>query len=593
MRKPNIQQIVNLGLLLLCASFNACNDPDPEIDHRAERLNAGMSMTEAPAGIQNELNMMGDMTNSSSRSDEEDRSEDYWATKPPIIGGTETEETSNPNMISWIESDLSRFGLFPPQDDESALPQGESLCAFQATPFILEHPWARAESGFRDLETWLSLFGTEYFLGPNDAYHLATQAIAHLEINHNQDDQALTSDQQHKNLPNIVLPTHVNDLPLYERARLWESARCYQLSDFQTPNSTPELEGVLLHEADAYEMYQHLIRTTLWRELEQSPGHRSIIGIRGAYPGSLNWHYNAPNQYNDTIVLLWRDEQGLAHIKEYPVNSDTGVYDFGTDSSSSLRANRHYPYINGWHRDYNALQINLSSYPVRDDTNNNGHWDSDRNGWLNGNADGQDYNRYGTGHNIHAGNESSPLAEALVNIASAGCQVIPGMENWIDFIGHAWTQLGDEVDYYLIDARDISPRFWQNCESSGTHACPHLIQSFPYLHQADTSLSQERWYTDYNCSDANESGPEIVYVTNLPSSGRLQIQVQTSDDSVDPDIYLLEGDDRRACHSRDHRLVETWLPPGRYVIIVDTWVDDNQSEKVGEYTLEVNWSPDP
>ena len=28
--------------------------------------------------------------------------------------------------------------------------------------------------------------------------------------------------------------------------------------------------------------------------------------------------------------------------------------------------------------------MGLSSYPVRDDSNKNGHWDSDRNGWLNG-----------------------------------------------------------------------------------------------------------------------------------------------------------------------------------------------------------------
>ena len=592
MRKFKTLNILSLALIIFCVALSACGDSESQISSRVNN-DASLSM---PASNSDTLNTetIDNSADYSTAGSEQESSEDYWATKPPILGGTEGEENTEENMIAWLEDNLDGYDLSPPQDTDSSLPPGESLCAFQATPFVLEHPWAQAGSGFRNSVNWLNRFDSELFLDPIDAYDLAPQPIAHLDIiDQSNEDLETTSRQESKDLPNIVLPSHVNNLPLYERARLWENPRCYQLSDFQTPSTSPQLEGVLLNEAEAYAMYQRLVRTTLWRELDQSPGRRNVIGIRGAYPGSLNWHYNAANQYNDTIVLLWKDEQGLAHVKEYPVNTDTGVYDFGTDNSSSLRANRHYPYINGWHRDYNALQIALPSYPVRDDTNNNGHWDSDRNGWLEGNADGQDYNRLGTAHNIHAGNASGLLEEVLINIASAGCQVIPGMENWIDFIGHAWTNLGDEVDYYLIDARDISPRFWQNCESNGTHACPHLIQEFPYRHQANTGLSQERWYDDYNCSDTNESGPEVVYVTNLPRSGRLQIEVRTSGEHIDPDIYLLEGDDRKACHSRDHRLIETWLPPGRYVIIVDTWVDGNNNEKVGEYSLEVNWSPDP
>ncbi len=593
MQTNNIKQVhfsYVSHLIMLCVLVIACDDSESQETDLMSMI-AGMEEISTAGSI--------DMQEGSSLAGNEQAgdsagTEGFWSTKPPVLAGSEM-EAGSVDMVSWIEGDLNHFDLRPPQNNDSMLPQGESLCAFQATPFVLEHPWAQSSNGFRDLEQGLTPFESNFFFESDDAYHLPTKAIRHMDLSKQSlAEQQFSHEDSAKDLPNIVLPSHVNNLPLFERARIWESPRCYQLSSFQTPSVEAELAGILLTEEEAYNMYQHLVRTTLWRELDQSPEHRNVIGIRGAYPGSLNWHYNAPNQYNDTIVLLWRDEQGIAHVKEYPVNTDTGVYDFGADNSSSLRANRHYPYINGWHRDYNALQIDLPSYPVRDDTNNNGHWDSDRNGWLEGNADGQDYNRLGTAHNIHAGNESGALEEILVNIASAGCQVIPGMENWLDFIGHAWTNLGDEVDYYLIDARDISPRFWQNCtEGAGSHHCPHMIQTFPYQHQGDTSLSQERWYNDYNCSDADESGPEIVYVTNLPRSGRIQVQVTTTDDSIDPDIYLLEGDDRRACHSRDHRLVETWLPPGRYAIIIDTWVDANQNEKSGQYTLEVNWSPDP
>ena len=165
--------------------------------------------------------------------------------------------------------------------------------------------------------------------------------------------------------------------------------------------------------------------------------------------------------------------------------------------------------------------------------------------------------------------------------------------DWLSFISEAWTGLGDEVDYYLIDARDISPRFWSSCETStGSHQCPHLVQSFPYIHRSNTELSQEREYDVYSCSSADESGPEVVYVMNLPESGRVRASISTESEDVDPDLYLLEGDDLNACRVRDHRQIETWLPAGRYVLIVDTWVNAEGRELSGEYTLRVEWAPE-
>ena len=232
------------------------------------------------------------------------------------------------------------------------------------------------------------------------AYHLEPAPIAHLSTTDdaliiNEDERGLNSPPLARNakLEGVVLPTHVNDLPLSDRAQAWTEARCYELGPFDSTRSDSQQGGVLLSEGDAYEVYVRLVQSTLWRSIDQSPNKRTIIGIRGAYPGSLRWHHNAPNQYNDSLILVWRDDLGDPHVREYPVNTDTGVYDFGVDNSSSLRANRFYPYINGWHRDYNAIQIALPAYPVRDDTNNNGHWDSDRNGWLDGPEPGEDYDR--------------------------------------------------------------------------------------------------------------------------------------------------------------------------------------------------------
>jgi len=144
-------------------------------------------------------------------------------------------------------------------------------------------------------------------------------------------------------------------------------------------------------------------------------------------------------------------------VREFPVHTDVGARDFGENSSSSLRPNRRYHHINGWHRStYNALYMIDEGYRVRDDTNHNGHWDSDRNGWLPPRT-ANDRDRIGGAHNIHTGQVEGSLGTARVGGNSAGCQVIPGMANWIEFIEWLWTGEGDVVEYFLIDVRDIAP----------------------------------------------------------------------------------------------------------------------------------------
>jgi hypothetical protein len=373
------------------------------------------------------------------------------------------------------------------------------------------------------------------------------------------------------------MPTYSDTMPLFDRAQKWTtSTRCYE-----TPSGVKTLS-----EDAAYDLYKNAAELTTGVKMVVADEVRTVVGIRGAYPGSFSWHNNKADLFNDTLVLLW-SSAGTKHVREFPVNTDTGAHAFGVDSSSSLRANRRYHHVNGWHKTYNALRIDEVGYRVRDDANTNGHWDSDRNGWL-APTGVADHDRVGSGHNIHMGSVNAPLAAALVDNWSAGCQVIPGMANWTEFITNAWTQEGDKVNYFLLDARDIAPEVWQPCTPDGTHNCPFKIASFPFSDSKDTSAVQTSKFGAYNCSAADESGPEVVYVLTVDSAGTLTATVQCAS-PVDVDVHLLDGDDKNACLARGDATLSYDLAPGRYFIVVDTFAKSG-TPQAGAYTLNVSFN---
>jgi hypothetical protein len=379
----------------------------------------------------------------------------------------------------------------------------------------------------------------------------------------------------------ITMPAYSDNMPLFERAATWDTAtRCYELPDV----------AVYLTEAEAWALYREIAELTTGESLNDKLEVRTVVGVRGGYPGSFRFHGNKPNRFNDTLVLLWKDAAGNPHVREFPVNTDTGAVYFGYHSSSSLRPNRRYAYINDWHKTYNALHINEIGYPVRDDANGNGHWDSDRNGWLPPPTP-EDHDRTGSGHNIHMASVDAPLGTAKVNNWSAGCQTIPGMANWTEFITNAWTNLNDPVSYLLVDVRDIDHRVWAPCTPDGTHACPFEIDVFPYTHSGDTSTSSEKQFKLYNCSDADESGPEVVYFFTVSTSGTLDVAVDTSQPRtvVDPDVHLLDADDPNACLNRSNLSFSQSLGPGRYFIVVDSFVSGGKS-LAGPYTVTVDFN---
>jgi hypothetical protein len=374
----------------------------------------------------------------------------------------------------------------------------------------------------------------------------------------------------------VVVPGYDDDMPLFDRGTDWATPeRCYE-----TPKGAR-----MLSEAEAYDLYRAIAERTTGVPVSNAPEVRTVVGLRGAYPGTFRWHGNLPNRFNDTLVLLWTEQDGSKRVREFPVNTDTGAVNFGYHASSSLWPNRRYHHINGWHNTYNALRIDESNYPVRDDGNNNGHWDSDRNGWLPPTGD-DDHDRTGTGHNIHTGEVDAPLGTAPVDNWSAGCQVIPGIANWMEFVARAWTGMGDPVSYHLIDARDVPQEIWTEGSADGSHAYPLLIDALPFSHSGDTSTVLAREMDTYSCDpDVDESGPEMVYVLPLDASGTLTVTVDCQA-PVDVDVHLLMADAPTACLARDHTSLSYDVGPGRYWIVVDSFVDGGQ-EMSGEYSIVV------
>lgn len=371
----------------------------------------------------------------------------------------------------------------------------------------------------------------------------------------------------------LTMPGYSDNMPLFPRARPWESAtRCYETTD----------GAKHLTQAEAFAMYVEMAEKTTGVTVDIRPGVRTVLGFRGAYPGTFEWNGNAPNQFNDTLVLLWKDKNsGAPNVLEFPVNTDTGAVYFGQDSSSSLRPNRRYTYTNGWHRTYNAPQMKEWGYRVANDSNGNGHWDRDRNGWLDEGP--LDYERSGYAHNIHMASVNGPLGSASIENWSAGCQVIPGSENWEAFIGNYWSKSGDETQYFLIDTRDIDHRLWRSCTPDGSHECPYEITDFPFKASGDTRVDGVDAFDTYNCSDADERGNEVVYFFTVDQSGTLVADVHSLD-GADIDIYLLDGDDPDACLTRGHIDFEYSLTPGRYFIVADSW-SDNEKVYEGKYEL--------
>lgn len=114
------------------------------------------------------------------------------------------------------------------------------------------------------------------------------------------------------------------------------------------------------------------------------------------------------------------------------------------------------------------------------------------------------------------------------------------------------------------------------------------IDTFPTTF-LDSTLDGDRAWDVYSCDvEVNESGPERVYRIEIAHAGFLAAEVVSEDVDVDIDLHLLLERDPDSCMDRGHYTAGSWLEPGTYWVVADTWVDDEGVEYAGEFEIAFN-----
>lgn len=144
------------------------------------------------------------------------------------------------------------------------------------------------------------------------------------------------------------------------------------------------------------------------------------------------------------------------------------------------------------------------------------------------------------------------------------------------------------------------PELWDQLEASfgaepvptpGHYLAPLTIDSFPMHDERDTADGPSNYFNFYSCApDTPEYGREWVYQVDVCQTGVIAATV-TAQAPVDPDVHILADIDQDACMARANIDVESAVGPGRYYVVVDTWVD-NLLTTEGPYALDVDFVPD-
>jgi hypothetical protein len=118
----------------------------------------------------------------------------------------------------------------------------------------------------------------------------------------------------------------------------------------------------------------------------------------------------------------------------------------------------------------------------------------------------------------------------------------------------------------------------------GTWDDPRVIDRLPFVDDGDTRLGVS--HADrYGSAEQDESGPEIVYRTDLAVPTRLRIRV-FGDDGVDVDVHWMDAPDPVRTIARADRTLLLSAQPGTYFLSVDTFVSLGRA-KSGPYRLTV------
>ncbi len=116
----------------------------------------------------------------------------------------------------------------------------------------------------------------------------------------------------------------------------------------------------------------------------------------------------------------------------------------------------------------------------------------------------------------------------------------------------------------------------------GTHDAPWPVTALPFADRRDTSGAASSIDVYPECSDADESGPELFYRLELARPTAVRALVLDLE-GVDVDLHVL--DDAGGCVARGDRLVEGTLAAGTWTLVVDTWSAD--APLPGEFLLVV------
>jgi hypothetical protein len=128
----------------------------------------------------------------------------------------------------------------------------------------------------------------------------------------------------------------------------------------------------------------------------------------------------------------------------------------------------------------------------------------------------------------------------------------------------------------------------------GTFEHPFFIPADPRLpdfHDArntkDATSSVVDSYPGFE--KTNESGPEFVYMFALQDKARVKASLALEPSGTDVDVHLLSSVDPIALVARDDRSVDELLEPGRYYLVLDTYVSSSGA-MAGPYDLTVGFT---
>lgn len=159
-------------------------------------------------------------------------------------------------------------------------------------------------------------------------------------------------------------------------------------------------------------------------------------------------------------------------------------------------------------------------------------------------------------------------------------QGIGGMGYWALGYDNGYSEVWDTLEAHFTAPAPLG---------EGSRDNPIRVTSFPYSDARDTATGGFRYFNYYGCrTDLAEYGREFVYQLDVCQPGNLTATVP-DDASIDPDLHLLSGLREDTCITRAHLTFTQAVTPGRYYLVVDTYVS-NSIELEGPYTLHVGFS---